>query len=105
MPDLLGCNHMTELVTAIDVNEFCLATIDHKKVLNEEKMTTIFKMIDTDSSGQIDLNELKVFFGMSDKNDGDEIIRDLIGEADENSDGQISLKEFKTMMSRIYDKL
>ena len=90
---------------AIDVNEFCLATIDHKKVLNEEKMTTIFKMIDTDSSGQIDLNELKVFFGMSDKNDGDEIIRDLIGEADENSDGQISLKEFKTMMSRIYDKL
>ena len=22
MPDLLGCNHMTELVTAIDVNEF-----------------------------------------------------------------------------------
>ena len=37
-------------VKAIDISEFILATIDHKKILNEEKMNTIFKMIDSERS-------------------------------------------------------
>lgn len=89
----------------IDFTEFCLATIDHKKIMNEEKMNEVFRLIDTDSSGQIDVKELKEFFSMGDTNESDEFIQDLINEADLNGDGLISIDEFRIMMNLIIEKV
>jgi len=89
---------------AIDFTEFLLATVDHKKLLSQERMTQVFKMFDTDGSGTIDRNEIKAFFSMSENND-EGFVKELIEEVDANGDGEISFQEFKDMMIKIISKV
>jgi len=89
---------------AIDFTEFCLATINHKKLLTTEKLTAMFKMMDTDNSGTISRSEVKTFFSMSNTAD-DKFACELIDEVDENGDGEISFAEFKGMMDKFLNKI
>lgn len=89
---------------AIDFTEFLLATVDHKKLLSQERMTQVFKMFDTDGSGTIDRQEIKAFFSMTDNNE-EGFVKELIDEVDANGDGEISFQEFKDMMGKIISKI
>jgi len=89
---------------AIDFTEFLLATVNHKKLLSQERMTAVFKMFDKDGSGTIDKDEIKEFFSMSEAGN-DEFVNDLITEVDKNGDGEISFQEFKDMMIKIISKV
>jgi calcium-dependent protein kinase len=87
---------------AIDFTEFCLATVNHKKLLTQERLTQVFKMFDTDGSGTISRDEIKSFFSMSESGD-DGFAQELIEEVDKNGDGEISFSEFKEMMSQMFN--
>lgn len=89
---------------AIDFTEFLLATVNHKKLLSQERMTQVFKMFDKDGSGTIDNNEIKEFFSMSGA-ESDGFVGELIEEVDKNGDGEISFQEFKEMMLKIIAKI
>lgn len=68
-------------------------------------MDQIFKMIDSDGSGGIDESELMRFFNMVGDGGDKEFVRELIREVDGDSDGVISYEEFKTMMTRLVNKV
>lgn len=89
---------------AIDFTEFCLATINHKKLQTTEKLTAVFKMLDTDNSGTISRAEIKTFFSMNNTTD-DKFAYELIDEVDKNGDGEISFPEFKGMMDKFLNKI
>lgn len=94
---------------AIDFTEFLLATVNHKKLLSQERLTQVFKMFDTDNSGTISREEIKTFFSMGQEqgkgtNENDVFVMELIEEVDKNGDGEISFSEFKEMMSHALTK-
>lgn len=84
----------------IDFTEFLLATVDHKKICDKEKLSAVFKIMDTDKSGTISRKEIKDFFSMGDTKD-DKFAMQLIEEIDKNDDGQIDEVEFYQMMGDI----
>jgi calcium-dependent protein kinase len=65
-----------------------LATVNHKKLLSNERLSQVFKMFDKDNNGSISRGEIKEFFSMQDTNE--EFVQDLIREVDENGDGEVS---------------
>jgi calcium-dependent protein kinase len=67
--------------------EFLLATVNHKKLLSNERLSQVFKMFDKDGNGSISRQEIKEFFSMQDTNE--DFIQDLIKEVDENGDGEV----------------
>merc|ERR1711935_309144 len=89
---------------AIDFTEFLLATVNHKKLLSQERLTQVFKMFDTDGSGTISRDEVKEFFSMSQEGN-ESFVMELIEEVDKNGDGEISFNEFKDMMHKIISKV
>ena len=67
-----------------------------------------FEAVDTDGSGYIEEPELKTVMsnvakdiGMDEPTDSD--VRDVFFELDENSDGQISLDEFKVLIRQVLE--
>jgi len=86
---------------SIDYNEFIMAASNRQKMLNKEKLEATFKIFDKDGNGSISADEIKsVLFGNSgaDKKQ----IENIIKEVDSNSDGEISLTEFKEMMQKLF---
>lgn len=61
---------------AIDFTEFLLATVNHRKLLTNERMAQVFKLFDTDGSGTISCQEISEFFAMQDT--GQEFVQELI---------------------------
>ena len=83
----------------IDYNEFVLATINKKKLLDKEKLEQTFKMFDKDGNGFISKEEIEEVLRTSviDSNE----LQKLFKEVDKNGDWQISLVEFKEMMVKL----
>jgi calcium-dependent protein kinase len=67
--------------------EFLLATVNHKKLLSNERLSQVFKMFDKDGNGSISRQEIKEFFSMQDTSE--DFVHDLIKEVDENGDGEV----------------
>lgn len=88
---------------SIDYTEFVIATINRKKLLAKNNLEAIFKLIDKDESKYITASELKDFFaGQGGSEEWDDAVWDaLVREVDENSDGQISYAEFKSIMFKL----
>ena len=85
----------------IDYNEFLTATIDKEKLTSKINLELAFKSFDRDGSGKINLNEIKAIFNNSTVKD-DSIFQDMIKEADDNNDGEISLEEFRGLMIKFF---
>jgi calcium-dependent protein kinase len=85
----------------IDYNEFLTATIDKEKLTSKINLELAFKSFDRDGSGKINLNEIKAIFNNSTVKD-DTIFQDMIKEADDNNDGEISLEEFRGLMIKFF---
>ena len=68
--------------------------------MSEEKLTTASKLFDVDSSGTISPTELKNVLGSSGKV-SDDVIEQILKQADENNDGEIEFKEFWKLMGQV----
>ena len=87
----------------IDYTEFITAAIDKAAFLNRENLRAAFKVIDTDNSGMITVEELKsVFDTHGDKDDN--LWQDIMKEVDQNNDNQISFEEFMNAMTSFLKK-
>jgi calcium-dependent protein kinase len=84
----------------IDYSEFIAATMNSKKNMSEDKLTAAFKIFDTDGSGTISPEELKAVLSSSGQIT-DEMIEEILKQADENNDGEIEFKEFCNLMSQV----
>jgi len=86
----------------IDYTEFVVATINRKTLLSKERLETAFKIFDQDGNGYLTADELREIFNPGNsKNVDDDVWTQWIREVDDNSDGRISLSEFKAMMMRL----
>lgn len=81
----------------IDYTEFLRASLDMKKVLNANNLEMAFSMIDEDGSGKISAAELQKLLGGESLCD-DQVWKQIIGQVDQNGDGEIDLKEFKDIV-------
>ncbi|KNA06820.1 hypothetical protein SOVF_177530 [Spinacia oleracea] len=86
----------------LDCGEFLTLSIHLQKMGDDEHLLRAFKYFDKDQSGYIEFEELKLeFFSDVDATDGtknEQVIRDILFDADLNKDGRIDYNEFKTMM-------
>jgi Ca2+-binding EF-hand superfamily protein len=71
--------------------------MDRDKLISKKNLELTFKSFDKDGSGKISLSEIKSIFN-NPKIKDDKIFDQLLTEADDNNDGEISLEEFKTIM-------
>lgn len=81
----------------IDYTEFLKATVDHSKMLSATNLEQAFSIFDSDGSGTISANELKRVLLAGSLAD-DEVWNDIMREVDNNSDGEIDVKEFKALL-------
>lgn len=84
----------------IDYSEFVVATMSEKHLFSEKKLKAAFKMFDADDSGFISKDEVRESLLKIHKFSEDEI-NEIIGQVDENGDGEISFEEFKIIMTRM----
>ena len=67
--------------------------------MTEEQIDRIFKTIDTDSSGTIDADELKVALDEMGMNLSEQCISSMLKVVDENGDGVVDILEFRTLVN------
>ena len=86
----------------LEYEEFIRACIDKKKLLDDKYLKFAFDFFDNDGSGQITIKELKtIFCGGGDHEVSANVMKQLVGDIDDNGDGQISFDEFCKMMRNI----
>ena len=87
----------------IDYNEFLSCTVNKDKILRNENLELCFKAFDLDNSGKINLEEIYSIFKRGSKQGDDlEVFKEMLNNADENGDGEISLEEFKDIMKKFF---
>ena len=88
----------------LEYEEFICACIDKKKLLDNNYLKFAFDFFDSDGSGQITIKDLKeVFCGGGDLQASNKLMHDIIGDIDDNGDGEISFQEFCKMMRKILE--
>ena len=77
--------------------------MDAQTFMREDYLRTAFQMFDSDKSGKIDANELKMLLEGEEFKDvyTKEQLEQAIAEVDDNGDGEIDFEEFMTMMKQI----
>ncbi|KAH3848236.1 calmodulin-beta-like isoform X1 [Dreissena polymorpha] len=84
----------------IDFGEFCMMMLKRMNESNEdEELLDAFKVFDKDGNGYITADELKKVMTNLGEKMTDEEVQEMLNEADENHDGQISYPEFVKMMN------
>lgn len=81
----------------IDYTEFITACSAKEELLSKENLNSAFRILDADNSGKITANELKEYLAC-DNNVNKDVWEAMIGEVDQNGDGEIDIEEFKNMM-------
>ena len=83
----------------LSYNEFILAAIGRKKVLEREKLEEVFKSMDIDGNGFIDKEELRTVLSRFIRDS--HAIEEFVKIADSNKDGLIDLPEFIKAMRKV----
>jgi len=81
----------------IDYSEFLAASISHQTLTSKANLDQAFHLFDKDGSGKISIQEVKEILG-GDQQVSDSAWQQIMKEVDANSDGEIDLKEFISMM-------
>jgi len=113
---ILGAEHPEEEVDAIikavdsdrsgsiEYTEFVVATINKENLLSDERISRVFKLIDKDGDGYLNLNEVKEALNPGDQAEiNDQVWKCLIEEVDSDGDGKISFDEFKSVMVKLLE--
>lgn len=69
-----------------------------------EEVLKAFQLFDLDKKGKISFENLKDVAKLLGEDPGDEVLREMIMEADEDGDGVVSLDEFKHVMMQMKGK-
>ncbi len=90
----------------IDYTEWALGTANKDFLFTEPKLQQAFQLFDSDGSGKISLDELKIMMApmlQGKMTDGEwkKMMRDI----DKNNDGTISYDEFKVLISSTFVNL
>lgn len=80
----------------IDYNEFLKASIHESVIFSKANMRKAFDMLDLDRSGKISSTELQQIFSIGNLNN--KLWKDIIKQADKNSDGEIDFEEFSEFL-------
>lgn len=81
----------------IDYSEFLAASINVQTLTSKANLEQAFRLFDKDGSGKITIQEVKEILG-GDQQVSDSAWQQIMKEVDANSDGEIDLKEFISMM-------
>merc|ERR1712139_715814 len=88
----------------IDYTEFLAATLDRKRVIQRDVCWNAFRVFDKDGSGKIDTDELIAVLASDEVKDvmavTDEMVPQILKDADANGDGEIDFDEFMEMMKK-----
>ncbi|CAD2218461.1 centrin [Angomonas deanei] len=66
-----------------------------------EEILKAFQLFDLDKKGKISFANLKEVAKLLGENPGDDVLQEMIAEADEDGDGEVSFEEFKSVMTRM----
>eukprot|EP00347_Sterkiella_histriomuscorum_P018781 403344202 len=88
----------------VDYSEFLSATMQTQELLTNEKLQAAFNLFDIDQNGRITIEEIKSMLGGDMLEVSPDFWKDLLGEGDDNGDGEISFDEFKVMMKKLFVK-
>ena len=69
-----------------------------------EEILKAFQLFDLDKVGKITFNNLKEVAKLLGENPGDDVLQEMIAEADEDRDGAVSFEEFKNVMLQMKGK-
>ncbi|KAJ9446150.1 Caltractin [Diplonema papillatum] len=69
-----------------------------------EEIFKAFQLFDMDKTGKISFANLKEVAKLLGENPGDDVLQEMIAEADEDRDGEISFDEFKNVMIQMKGK-
>eukprot|EP00826_Nyctotherus_ovalis_P034980 TRINITY_DN2959_c0_g2_i2.p1 TRINITY_DN2959_c0_g2~~TRINITY_DN2959_c0_g2_i2.p1 ORF type:complete len:239 (+),score=42.85 TRINITY_DN2959_c0_g2_i2:982-1698(+) len=83
----------------IDYSEFLLAAGNKKELTSQTNVKQAFDLFDINKSGSISADEIKKVLGLG-KRFSEDIWKEIIAQVDVNNDGEISYKEFQTMMNK-----
>ena len=88
----------------IDYNEFLACSINKDKILRNDNLKICFNEFDTDGSGKISVDEISAIFKRGNNQNEDEMeqFKNMIKQADENGDGEISFEEFQDIMNKFF---
>jgi len=75
--------------------------MDMQQLMTDAKLKKAFDMFDNDGSGLISADEIREVLGLTDNEQMNEKITEIIKQVDENGDGEISITEFKEMMRKL----
>ena len=92
----------TDMNGFVEFEEFVIASVFPKHMLKPDMLKKAFNLFDTDSSGAIELEELK------EKLVGDKLIPEIEWEefikgVDEDGSGEINMEEFVEMISSYFE--
>eukprot|EP00347_Sterkiella_histriomuscorum_P016451 403353126 len=83
---------------AVDFTEFVIAIVSTKDILTDDKLLNAFNMLDMDGNGRITKEDLQQVFKGSPEINQDQMLDEMIQEADEKGEGEIAFQEFKKLM-------
>lgn len=69
-----------------------------------EEILKAFQLFDLDKKGKISFANLKEVAKLLGENPGDDVLQEMIAEADEDGDGEVSFEEFKSVMVQMKGK-
>jgi Ca2+-binding EF-hand superfamily protein len=76
--------------------------VSAKDILTDEKLISAFNILDMDGNGRITKEDLALVFKNSQGIDN-EVLEEMVAEADELGNGEIGYNEFKNLMLSIQD--
>jgi calcium-dependent protein kinase len=82
----------------INYTEFLAATVTTKNLLNDNRLTMLFREFDTDDTGYITKENLEEAFGKLEKSVSSQEIQAILETHDIAKDGKISYEEFTKML-------
>jgi Ca2+-binding EF-hand superfamily protein len=85
----------------VSYDEFIAAAVDKVALLNKQNILNAFRLIDTDGSGNITIDELKAAFETEGHEKDDGLWSQIMVEVDKDGDGTISQDEFFEAMQAV----
>ena len=85
----------------IDYSEWLMTAVSREKLISQEKLESVFMMLDKDNSNSISVEELKSLLGIA-RAVEQEIFAHAIAQVDKSGRGEVTFAEFKLLMEKLF---